>query len=92
MLPEDLTHDADRKRRFIQEAQAASALERSHIAVIHDVDEADGFTFIAMELIRGHKLSDILTSTSPSPVPSNSSPKWRRAWHAHTRKASFTAI
>ena len=61
VLPEDLTHDADRKRRFIQEAQAASALEHPHIAVIHDVDEADGFTFIAMELIRGHKLSDILT-------------------------------
>ncbi len=60
VLPEDLTQDADRKRRFIQEAQAASALEHPHIAVIHDVDEADGFTFIAMELIRGHKLSEML--------------------------------
>ena len=61
VLPEDLTHDEGRKRRFIQEAQAASALEHPHIAVIHDVDEADGFTFIAMELIRGQKLSEILT-------------------------------
>ncbi len=60
VLPEDLTHDAERKRRFIQEAQAASALEHPHIAVIHDVDEADGLTFIAMELIRGHKLTDVL--------------------------------
>jgi eukaryotic-like serine/threonine-protein kinase len=60
VLPEDLTHDPDRRRRFIQEAQAASALEHPHIAVIHDVDEADGFTFIAMELIRGQKLSELM--------------------------------
>ena len=58
VLPGDLMHDADRRRRFIQEAQAASALEHPNIAVIHDVDEADGLTFIAMELIRGEKLSD----------------------------------
>jgi serine/threonine protein kinase len=65
VLPEDLTHDAERKRRFIQEAQAASALEHPHIAVIHDVDEADGLTFIAMELIRGQKLSDVLARQRP---------------------------
>ncbi|MGH9386724.1 MAG: FlgO family outer membrane protein [Vicinamibacterales bacterium] len=60
VLPDDLTHDADRRRRFVQEAQAASALEHPHIAVIHEVDEVDGLTFIAMELIRGEKLSDQL--------------------------------
>ena len=59
ILPEEVTKDAGRKRRFIHEAQAASALEHPHIAVIHDVDEVDGVTFIAMELIRGHKLSDV---------------------------------
>jgi serine/threonine protein kinase/tetratricopeptide (TPR) repeat protein len=60
VLPDDLTHDADRRRRFVQEAQAASALEHPHIAVIHEVDEVDGLTFIAMELIRGEKLSEQL--------------------------------
>ena len=60
VLPADLTHDADRRRRFVQEAQAASALEHPHIAVIHEVDEVDGLTFIAMELIRGDKLSEQL--------------------------------
>src|SRR5215510_9618336 len=60
VLPEDLMHDADRRRRFVQEAQAASSLEHPHIAVIHEVDEIDGLTFIAMELIRGEKLSDVL--------------------------------
>jgi eukaryotic-like serine/threonine-protein kinase len=60
VLPEEVTHDSDRKRRFIQEAQAASALEHPHIAVIHEVDEAEGFSFIAMELIRGEKLSTVI--------------------------------
>ena len=30
VLPDDLIHDADRRRRFVQEAQAASALEHPH--------------------------------------------------------------
>jgi serine/threonine protein kinase/tetratricopeptide (TPR) repeat protein/TolB-like protein len=61
VLPDDLTHDADRRRRFVQEAQAASAIEHPHVAVIYDADEADGHTFIAMELIRGEKLSELLS-------------------------------
>jgi eukaryotic-like serine/threonine-protein kinase len=60
VLPDDLTNDPDRRRRFVQEAQAASAIEHPHVAVIYDADEADGHTFIAMELIRGEKLSDLL--------------------------------
>ena len=49
--------DPDRRERFIREARAASALEHPNIAVIHDVGEDDGVSFIAMELIRGDKLS-----------------------------------
>ena len=49
VLPEDLTHDGDRRRRFIQEAQAASAIEHPHIAVIHEAGEMDGLAFIAMD-------------------------------------------
>ncbi|MBY0496206.1 MAG: protein kinase [Cyanobacteria bacterium] len=60
VLPDDLTDDADRRRRFLKEAQAASALEHPHIAVIHEADEVDGRAFIAMELIRGDKISDLL--------------------------------
>jgi tetratricopeptide (TPR) repeat protein/predicted Ser/Thr protein kinase len=58
VLPPDLVADAERRRRFVQEAQAAAALEHPHIAVVHEVGEAEGITFIAMELIRGEKLSD----------------------------------
>jgi len=60
VLPDEVVHDPERRRRFVQEAQAASALEHPHIAVIHEVDEADGLTYIAMELVRGEKMSDTL--------------------------------
>jgi len=68
VLPEDLVHDPERRTRLMQEARAASALEHPHIGVIHDVGEAQGVTFIAMELIRGEKLSDTL---SRGPLPPN---------------------
>jgi TolB-like protein/tetratricopeptide (TPR) repeat protein/predicted Ser/Thr protein kinase len=60
VLPEDLVSDPDRRARLLQEARAASSLEHPHIAVIHEVGEAEGTTFVAMELIRGEKLSDII--------------------------------
>ncbi|MDP2388696.1 MAG: FlgO family outer membrane protein, partial [Acidobacteriota bacterium] len=61
VLPQEGTSDDDVRRRFLREAQAASALEHPHIAVIHGADEVDGVAYIAMELIRGEKLSDLLT-------------------------------
>ncbi|MGQ0733427.1 MAG: FlgO family outer membrane protein [Acidobacteriota bacterium] len=60
VLPDELMHDEDRRRRFVKEAQAASAVEHPNIAVIYDVNEADGRTFIAMELIHGEKMSELL--------------------------------
>ncbi len=53
VLPQDLVADSERKRRFIQEAKAAAKLEHPHIGVVHEIDEVEGVTFIAMELIRG---------------------------------------
>ena len=61
VLPDDLGHDAARRERLLQEARAASALEHPNIAVIHEVGHAEGITFIAMELIRGEKLSETLS-------------------------------
>ena len=60
VLPPELVSDPDRKRRFVQEAQAAAALKHPNIAVIHEIDEVDGVDFIAMELIEGEKLADRL--------------------------------
>jgi tetratricopeptide (TPR) repeat protein/TolB-like protein/predicted Ser/Thr protein kinase len=66
VLPDALTQDADRRRRFLNEARAASALEHPHIAVIYEADVVDGLAFIAMELIRGEKLADHLARRRPT--------------------------
>jgi serine/threonine protein kinase len=48
-LPPDLTRDAEARQRFVQETEAASALDDPHVGVIHDIDQtADGRVFIAM--------------------------------------------
>jgi len=60
VLPPDLVSDASRRGRFVQEAKAAAALQHPHIATVFDIDEAEGTTFIAMELIEGEKLSELL--------------------------------
>jgi eukaryotic-like serine/threonine-protein kinase len=67
VLPGDLVTDPARRARFVQEAQAASALEHPHIAVIHEIDEVDGISFIAMELVRGEKLSDLTARGALAP-------------------------
>ena len=43
-----------------REAQAAAATKHPNIAVIYDIDESDGVVFIAMELVEGERLSDVL--------------------------------
>jgi len=56
-LPPDLTRDDESKVRFIQEAQAASALEHNNICTIHEVDETeDGQLFIVMACYEGDTL------------------------------------
>jgi tetratricopeptide (TPR) repeat protein len=59
-LSKDLTRDDERKQRFMQEARAAAAIQHPHIAAVHDIDEADGRTFIAMEYIPGQSLRELI--------------------------------
>jgi serine/threonine protein kinase len=60
VLPHDKVADADRKRRFIQEAQAASALNHPNIITIHDIGQIDGVDFIAMEYVAGKTLDRLI--------------------------------
>jgi len=58
-LPPELTRDAEAKARFIQEAQAASALDHANICGIHEIDEtAEGQLFISMTLCEGETLGE----------------------------------
>jgi serine/threonine protein kinase/Tfp pilus assembly protein PilF len=56
-LPHELTRDQEIKKRFIQEAQAASALQHNNICTIHEIDETDdGQMFICMDYYQGESL------------------------------------
>ena len=60
MLPDHLAHDPASVDRLRREARAASALNEPGICTIHEIGEADGTVFIAMELLEGETLGQRL--------------------------------
>jgi tRNA A-37 threonylcarbamoyl transferase component Bud32 len=62
-LPPDLTRNTLAKERFIQEAQAASALDHNNICTIYEIDETDeGQLFIVMAFYEGETLKKKIES------------------------------
>jgi len=80
ILPAEVTRDADRLRRFVQEAKAASSLSHPNIVVVHDIGQAvpaeEGVApppdaapvhYIAMELVEGRTLRQLFDDRSIEP-------------------------
>jgi serine/threonine-protein kinase len=62
VLPPGFSEDADRLRRFEQEARAASALNHPNILTVHDVGTQDGAPYVVSELLEGETLRERLSS------------------------------
>ena len=60
VLPADRLADERRRRRFIQEAQAASSLNHPHIVTIHEIESHGDVDFIVMEHVRGASLDTFI--------------------------------
>ena len=64
VLPSALSQDADRLRRFEQEAQAAGALNHPNILAVYDVGMHDSAPYIVSELLEGEELREQLNDGS----------------------------
>jgi serine/threonine protein kinase/tetratricopeptide (TPR) repeat protein len=56
-LAHHLVSDEDSHKRFIREAKTAAALLHPNICTVHEIDNAEGHTFIAMAYLEGDELS-----------------------------------
>src|SRR6266853_1530749 len=64
VLPLELLHDDTARARLLREAQLAATLNHPNICTVHEVGEAGGSIYIAMELIEGRPLSDLIAERS----------------------------
>jgi serine/threonine-protein kinase len=64
-LSEELSKDAEKVNRFVQEAQAASALNHPSILTVHEIGKWEDTRYIATEYIEGETLRDIIRRKEP---------------------------
>jgi len=61
VLPHDKVADPERKRRFLQEARAASALNHPNIITLHDIAQDASVDYLVMEYVLGKSLDKLIT-------------------------------
>jgi len=59
----------DLLQRFYQEAQSAGGLQHPNIVTIYDMGDEQGVPYIAMELLEGESLDQLIGRRTPLPVP-----------------------
>ncbi len=93
LLREESTASNENKKRFVQEAKAASALNHPHIVTIYDIGQDQGVHFIAMEYVVGASLAQLLARTKLS-VNQALDTRCRSPmrWPPLTARGSFIAI
>src|SRR5438874_8194064 len=68
VLSAELSRDPDFVNRFEREARVAARLEHPNIVPIYDVGQADGAFYIAMRLVPGRSLADVIATDGPLPL------------------------
>lgn len=69
VLPRELSQDREVKERFFREARAATTIRHENVVEIYELDETeDGMAFMAMELLDGCDLSELIAQEGRLPV------------------------
>ena len=66
LLDPVIAGDAGARARFLREARLASSLDHPNVCTIHEVGEADGRAFMAMQYVEGRRLDEV---TGGRPLP-----------------------
>src|SRR6267142_5353381 len=64
LLPTTVGKTTDARERFLREARAAGVLQHPNLVTLYDLGDAEGQLYIAMELVEGRDLSDLIASTA----------------------------
>ena len=66
VLPDRFATDAERLRRFQQEALATAALNHPNIVAVYDVGTDSGVSYVVVELLEGRTLREVMKAGGPA--------------------------